>query len=455
MESVSSWTPILEPLSGTAQEAWAAVRGIADAIQDRTYSPPSRRSRQHRRYEEPLLYGYLAVAYNDQAWLNRAVEKLNAAISDAPIFQRNLGLFGGLCGLGWSVAHLSQLLAQVPDLVEANEDEPLEGGEDDDLNADVDAQLIHSLQCAKWNGPYDLISGLVGFGTYFLERFPAGRSLQGIKLIVDHLQAISEPVDGGITWRSDPGSLPDWQRELCPDGYYNLGVAHGIPGILQFLGEVAAAGIDDRASPLLERAVEWFIAQKRPAGSVSWFSAWLPSGASTDSRPTWCYGDLGILAVLLQIVRRIPRKKWKDFTQGLLEHCLTWPMERAGINDAPLCHGAAGVAHIFNRIYQTEGDVRCRDAAVAWFERTLAMRVTAAGIGGFLTATRPDPNGPILWEASPAFLEGAMGIALALLSALTPIEPQWDRMLLLSSKLPASNSHNLNSSESERIYSFP
>src|SRR5712692_6145954 len=36
------------------------------------------------------------------------------------------------------------------------------------------------------------------------------------------------------------------------------------------------------------------------------------------------------------------------------------------------------------------------------------------------------------WEDDPGILTGAAGIALALLAATTSIEPEWDRMLLLS-----------------------
>jgi hypothetical protein len=45
-----------------------------------------------------------------------------------------------------------------------------------------------------------------------------------------------------------------------------------------------------------------------------------------------------------------------------------------------------------------------------------------------------------VWEPSPAFLDGAIGVALALLSAVAPIEPAWDRMLLLSSRNEADQS---------------
>jgi hypothetical protein len=231
--------------------------------------------------------------------------------------------------------------------------------------------------------------------------------------------------------------LPDWQREQCPNGYYNLGVAHGIPGIIHFLSEVSSAGVVDpqRAHRLLEGAVNWLIAQRRSSGSRSLFSSWIvPGEESSDCRLAWCYGDLGILAVLLQVARRAGRDDWQKFANSLLEHCLAWPDDQAGVVDPPLCHGAAGVAHIFNRIYQSHGDFRCRDAALAWYERTLAMRHAGAGVGGFFASTRPDPAAPIVWEARTAFLDGAIGITLALLAATTPVEPAWDRMLLLSAR---------------------
>src|SRR5262249_58816684 len=139
-----------------------------------------------------------------------------------------------------------------------------------------------------------------------------------------------------------------------------------------------------------------------------WLSAWPAPGQSDNSRLTWCYGDLGILSVLFQVSRRTGREDLRGFARDLLDHCLARPPEDYGVVDAPLCHGAAGVAHIFNRLYQAENDPRCREAALRWFDRALSMRQPASGAGGFLAATRPDPAGPTLWEASPAFLDAAI-----------------------------------------------
>jgi lantibiotic biosynthesis protein len=430
----TGWVPILTSSSG-ATAAWAGIDAVVQAIVAGDYELPKGRGDA-----DALLFAYLAAARSDESLAVRATDRLNATIAQAP--SHWLGLYGGLCGLAWTVEHVSHLLdAAFPtevdgDVESAGSDD--ETQDDGDLNAEVDAEVLRRLQqvpVGAWLDHYDLISGLVGYGTYLLERWPAETAKAGVELVIQHLEAIAERTDGGITWHTRPDLLPEWQRQGCPGGYYNLGVAHGMPGVIHFLSEAMAAGVEHKgAGPLLDGAVDWLMAQRRPAGSASWFSGWLAPGHATDSRGAWCYGDIGILSVLFQVARRRRRDDVRRFANDLLDHCLARAPEDYGVVDAPLCHGATGAAHVFNRLYQVEGDPRCRDAALAWFDRALAMRQPTSAVGGFLASTRPDLAGPIVWEASPAFLDGAIGVALALLSAVTATEPSWDRLLLLSGR---------------------
>jgi hypothetical protein len=424
------WTAVLPPSSNTAHGAWQAIESISQAVFDRDYPPPLRSRRQPCSHDDSLLFAYLALASHDSKWTARAEERLNAAIDLAPRLKYSPGLYGGLCGLGWTIQHISRIL----DVTTACESD--DGTVDEDLYREIDAGVLRALgQCEPWRGHYDLIWGLVGFGVYFLERMPSDAAFRGIRLVADHLNRICERTPDGVTWYSGPELLPAWQRRLCPFGYYNLGVAHGVPGIVYFLSEAVAANVDaDRCSELLEAAVRWLLANQRPDESLPRFSAWFAPGQSWDSRLSWCYGDLGILTVLLQAANRMQRKDWLGFSHQLLNNCLTWPLESTGVKDVPLCHGAAGIAHIFNRIYHTVGDVRCREAAILWFERALAMRQPGTGVGGYTARTLPDRDGPPVWEPSPAFLDGAIGIALALISAVTPTEPHWDRLMALSGR---------------------
>ena len=429
---MTDWTPILSESTDLAARAREAMGAISQAVLTAEY-PPALQRRRHRFYEESLLYGYLGLVSDDPQWIEHATLRLNGEIERAPELRQHLSLYGGLCGLGWVIEHLSRALAEEPAPPE-NGVPPAAADEPGDVNADIDALVLFDLRQRPWI-VYDLISGLVGVGIYFLERLPRNTAKKGIRAVIDGIERLSESADPGIAWFTGPELLPDWQRTLCPGGYYNLGVAHGIPGILFFLSEAIAAGVEEpRAGRLLEGGMRWLMAQQRAAGSLARFSSWLPSSESRGARLAWCYGDLGILAVALQVARRAGRQDWSDFAHALLDNCLSWPAEQAGAIDAPLCHGAVGIAHIFNRIYQSEGDVRCREAALKWYQTALDMRRPGEGVGGFLVAAKPDPSGPTVWEASPNFLDGSIGIALALLSALEPIAPDWDRLLLLSGR---------------------
>jgi hypothetical protein len=58
------------------------------------------------------------------------------------------------------------------------------------------------------------------------------------------------------------------------------------------------------------------------------------------------------------------------------------------------------------------------------------MRQPGGPLGGFLTEVKDSRTRLRSFETKSAFLDGASGIALALLAGV--IEPRWDRRLLLS-----------------------
>lgn len=438
-----TWKAVLSRDHQLGAQAWDTVENIAQAVLKKEYSLRTSRKAAPALHEEGLLYAYVAIAADDIGWATRATECLNQAIDNASQMGSYLGLFGGLTGLGWTVEHVSDVLSRISIPEDAESELPESQSEseqkepEEDLCSDIDTAVLKALPRLKASSAYDLISGPVGFGTYFLERLPRKSAAEGVQAVFEHLEKLSERADVGLTWHSGPELLPEWQREKSPNGYYNLGVAHGIPGIIHFLGQAYVSGAVDpeRCYRLLNGAMSWLMAKRQPAGALSWFSSWIvPGQEPAESRLAWCYGDLGIVSVLLQVSRQTGRSDWMAFAHELLDHCLAWVPERSGIVDAPLCHGAVGVAHIFNRIYQAAGNRRCLDAAIEWYQRAMNFREVGKGVGGFASLTRPDLSGDPVWEPNPAFLDGAVGIALAFLAAVTPIEPGWDRLLLVSGK---------------------
>ena len=73
-------------------------------------------------------------------------------------------------------------------------------------------------------------------------------------------------------------------------------------------------------------------------------------------------------------------------------------------------------------------------AARFWFERLLEDRTPGQGCGGYIFVQRHSQG--VSECLDPGFLNGAAGVGLALLAAVTDVEPAWDRVLLTDVPLP-------------------
>jgi hypothetical protein len=415
---VSNWRPVLS--ESLARDVISAAVTIARELCDGDLEGES----PVHLCEMALLCGYLA-AVEDVVWRDQAVHLLDLAIERVSTGHRPRlePLFGGLVGLGWIIEHLAAALAagDAGEDVDNVSDDPLE---------EFDQLLLQRLK-SGWTGPYDLVGGLVGIGVYFLERTHSARATEALQIIVHHLNATALDSWGGISWYTAPRFLPEWQLEICPSGYCNLGMAHGVPGVISFLSEVAARNIEPVcAGRLVEGAVAWMLARERPPDAVSRFGSWFVPGVAADNtRVSWCYGDLGIAAALDHAGRCLGNHKWCEFARGLLDRCISRCEAAELVRDVGLCHGAFGVAHIFNRAWQHDQNERYRMAALDWYQRGLSMRQPGLGIGGFRAYVQ---NADRQRDSDRSLLEGSLGAALALLAAATPVDPRWDRLLLLS-----------------------
>ena len=364
--------------------------------------------------EDP--FSALLPAYADTAeilydGLERCAQMLDRSIDFQQKVNR-LHLYGGWTGLGWLTTHLD--------------------AEADFVAPQVDRLLTRAV--ADWSPRcgYDLISGLIGVGVYFVERLPAESAKRGLLLILEALERTTVETATGTTWFTAPELLPAWQRRMAPKGYYNLGVAHGVPGVCWLLGKLCTADVGgDRAASLLCSSLRWVRSHQRNPAHLS-LPSWATLGSEPEphSRIAWCYGPLGASAVTLDAAKTIGDKESMEWARALALACARVPPEEAHIRDAGLCHGAAGNAHIFLRLYRNEGHAMFQQAARNWLKAALAYRRPDEGIGGYRMWS--DVDGRQGWVDDASFLSGSAGVGLALLTAVTTVEPKWDRLLLLS-----------------------
>lgn len=431
MTESRSWRPLLQ--GADAETARRRIQTIAEQL-------PSVRAASHKRREdgaqmvrseqgvgsggpgEALFWTYYGVTQDDEAAADQAISCLDSAVEKLAEQLSNATLYGGFAGTAWVAQHLEGLLFE--------EDE-------DDGNADIDEALLTFLDHKPWRLDYDLISGLVGLGVYGLERRNAPTGEPILERVLDHLEEMSQTEDGGITWFTKPDLLPEHQRVLFPEGYYNLGVAHGVPGVIGLLGHIAAAGlsVSERARRMLDASVAWLLNRRHQGDDWSFSSMTAPGAEPERCRLAWCYGDPGVAATLVLAGKQAGNPNWVQAGLEVAHGCARRPKDDAGIRDCGLCHGALGLAHIFNRLYQATGDEVCRDTALDWYRYALEW-VPEKGPeegewrSGF-PSLEPISAEEIELREEHGFLTGISGCGVALLAAVTDLEPRWDRLLLV------------------------
>ena len=299
---------------------------------------------------------------------------------------------------------------------------------------EIDRALLTAVesfdQLPPEHAPLDLISGIAGQALYACARLPRVRARRAIEAIVGWLDRRSLAEADGVTWLSPP--RPEPKPTQIPGEIYDLGIAHGIPGILAVLARIVETGVAVRAARrLLDGGTRWVRRQihRRNGSAFDIYAPREPGRHVGDTLPpsparlAWCYGDPGAVAALLRVAHVRGDAELRATAMAIVDRIIGI-RDDPSVRDAGLCHGHAGLLHICNRLYQATGDRRARDAAIYWAERTLVVR---AGPRAILEGevVHPSPYRAL------RFLMGAAGSALALLAAVSPTAPLWDRFLLL------------------------
>src|SRR5262249_14674421 len=156
-------------------------------------------------------------------------------------------------------------------------------------------------------------------------------------LVVKQLIARCERVDDGVTWTTPVDLLPPFQRSIAPLGYRNLGVAHGVPGVIALLARIQRIGALPEAGVRgVEGAVQWVLAQQAADDGGPRYAPWIRVGPASGQRGTraragWCYGDLGVAATLLLAGRCLGRSDWSRAAVDMAKRLIPMDPSRMGV----------------------------------------------------------------------------------------------------------------------------
>ena len=309
---------------------------------------------------------------------------------------------------------------------------------DFDLNdffSEIDGILYEGMISLLKEKEYGLVNGATSIGLYFYYRYTLGSDYVAdfLKKFVDCLSEISIEKENTIEWINiiDYGSYTKG---------HNLGIAHGIPGIILFLQKLYRLGIEkERIADILTKATNFLFIQKHSLETHKSYFYNISSDSpqiGIDSRLAWCYGDLSVAYALYKAtsIDGIGSSGIKKEVIEILSNTTRRiSLQETGVIDAGLCHGTSGLAHIYNRLYHQTGMLEFKKASLYWYKETLKMpkyenEYVGFGIPYYLAAEEHEINR----QYNLSFLTGIAGIGLSLLSSICCVEPEWDQYLMLS-----------------------
>ncbi|HEX4887397.1 MAG TPA: lanthionine synthetase LanC family protein [Luteibaculaceae bacterium] len=275
---------------------------------------------------------------------------------------------------------------------------------------------------------YDLLYGATGILHSFLSFQRSGHiAKQIIDCYVSSLLNNKIYFNGGF-------ALEDYYYRIREGkSAVNMGLAHGLPSIIKLLLEIQQIpGYKNRKdigvliTGLCDFLIYSSIENKKISNYGIYWNLDHPQ-LESSSRLGWCYGDLGIGLILYQAGIFLNDGKYVDHALKILT-ATTYrrSKEDTQVGDAGLCHGSAGIMHIYNKLWMMSGELIFKNARDFWLSEVLNF-TTDNGIEKFLKYN------PIkkVWENDVGFLEGSSGVGLALLSYVTN-DVCWDYTLMLN-----------------------
>jgi lantibiotic modifying enzyme len=310
----------------------------------------------------------------------------------------DIGLFTGLPGIVWAVDHTLHVLGDF-------------GDNDSIATTEFDNALAERI---RRHDRCDLITGLAGIGIYAIHRERVNGDTGLIETIKEQLdmmnKADSRPARHGL------GS--------------DLGMAHGIAGLIGFLSEsLRIRNANDLDSVHVQQLLLTTTTQlERSANSQA--HRWRFDRAIGDTKVSpmaWCYGDPGILCALIRAALATNNLNMHSMVASLSQTILNRPYISYGITEPGLCHGFSGALHIFNCARHLTGNARFEELAVRMLEITLGMCDTV----GHQEFWQRFQIGATSRPIGLGLLYGASGIGLSLLSAISHSDQRWDTPLLI------------------------
>lgn len=360
-----------------------------------------------------LAFAWMGRQFPEKDYSDYAFELLNSLIDALAEIEWSPEMGCELASAGYIMQFL-----QNNGIIDSNDDLGLEA---------VDEFLLSAIPVYAEQRNWDPILGLVPMGNYFLERHKKTGDAAPLKNIAEQLIRLVSAYEGYHVWIT-PG------HRYQPKDCLNFGMAHGMPGLIAFLSKLYAAGVKkNELEPLVNSCVDFLLSRENKDDAGGQFPSYIFPGEDAEqslgSRLGWCYGDLGMAFALIHWGRATQQSRLIKKAVEIAIKTTSRNLETAACTDGPLCHGAAGLVHQYNRLYQSTKDPALKEAALRWTDITLThFYKPEMGGGGYPFMFYDETDKTIKPKSSISLLEGSSGVALAFAALLSKEIPSWDSL---------------------------
>ena len=273
-------------------------------------------------------------------------------------------------------------------------------------------------------GKYEFLYGLIGIAQLFCLN--KDRYKNKIIDILHYLDDNKIMINNGFTW------IDKEKKDII----YDLSLSHGTASVIVFLTQLLNDDLFFNYKKLifnlLTKSIHFVMSQQiNREYSNSYFPYTCNNNGPLEinSRLGWCYGDLSIGIALYQAAKVCNNTSLHNFSKEVLSYAANKRrnLKENSVIDAGLCHGTAGIAALFYRMWWNEKTDEYASATDYWINKTIEMAKYNNGPAGYLYYSARHGLIPAYH-----FLEGIAGIGIVLLYYLMKAYPSWDKCLLLS-----------------------
>jgi lantibiotic biosynthesis protein len=365
-----------------------------------------------------LYYFYMFRYFEKEEYADRGVEILSDVIQNmntrkSPYLLKTAFSYG-MSGLGFVISLLKD-----EGIIEIDFEEQL-----CDFDDIVYAKALEELKEKNT----DFMHGSMGTFLYLSRRVDNPKARGYLEHLVDSLIETAIEDQRGIRFENTHIA------RLNNSDNTNLGLAHGLCGILMILLKIHAQGVRQIAiERVVSGGIDYMLSYKTPqdfeTGKYSYFPLTINENQAWDSesnlkeygaRLGWCYGDLNQILVMLTASKQFNRPEWFDIANEVGFDTMKRTLRKETIViDAHWCHGTIGIAQYYKRFYDMTSLPMYSEAHEEWIEKTFK----------FLDKETTDP---LFISHAGELLEGFLGISLGLISSVAKENLKWDSVFLMS-----------------------